>query len=180
MLERMTRPKARPGNRFACSAADPKSVFVPLSPGWLQPLSRYFAHNARPTRSPKYSLFISHGGCPPCPSDTSTDAISRAFTVAPWQMAPWRVWRRWRIVEQVNGKIRSGMICRLSPGSQTPPGGSHQIILLCRMAPTLDIPLNQPTKIWFFKHTFLDPPMIARHICAKNNLPFFAGKCSHR
>ena len=115
MLERMTRPKARPGNQFACSAADPKSVFVPLSPGWLQPLSRYFAHNARPTRSPKYSLFISHGGCPPCPSDTSTDAISRTFTVAPWQMAPWRVWRRWRIVEQVNGKIRSGMICRLSP-----------------------------------------------------------------
>ena len=154
MLERMTRLKARPGNRFACSP-DPKSMFVPLSPGWLQPLSRYFAHNARPTRSPKYSLFISHGGCPPCPSDTSTDAISRAFTVAPWQMAPWRVWRRWRIVEQVNGKIRSGMICRLSPGSQTPPGGD-QIILLCRMAPTLDIPLNQPTKIWFLKHTLLD------------------------
>ena len=147
----MTRLKSRPGNRFACSP-DPKSMFVPLSPGWLQPLSRYFAHNATHHQvSAKYSLFISHGGCPPCPSDTD------AITVAPWQMAPWRVWRRWRIGEQVNGKIWSGMICRVSPTSQTPPGGSHQIILLCRMAPTLDIPLNQPTKIWFFKHTLLEP-----------------------
>ena len=54
-------------------------MFVPLSPAWLQPLSRYFAHNAAHHQvSAKYSLFISHGGCPPCPP---------MLSAAPWS---WR------------------------------------------------------------------------------------------
>ena len=32
--------------------------------------------------------------------------------------------------------------------------------------------MNQPTKIWFLKHTLLDRPMIARYLSARNNLPF--------
>ena len=68
---------------------------------------------------------------------------------------------RCSMVEQVNGKIRSRMICRISPGSQTPPGGD-QIILLCRRRrPPRDIPLNQPTKISLLKHTLLDRLTIA-------------------
>ena len=40
-------------------------------------------------------------------------------------------------------------------GSQTPPAAG-EIIPLCWRRRRPDIPLNQPTKIWFFKHTLGD------------------------
>ena len=80
ITERMTRPKSRPGNRFFVDdpPRDPSPcLFLCRQPGSSHCLG--ILPTMRPTtRSAKYSLFISHGGCPPCPP---------MLSAAPWS---WR------------------------------------------------------------------------------------------
>ena len=76
----MTRPKSRPGNRFFVDEPprDPSPcLFLCRQPGSSHCLGILPTMRAT-TRSAKYSLFISHGGCPPCPP---------MLSAAPWS---WR------------------------------------------------------------------------------------------
>ena len=143
----MTRPKSRPGNRFGsenpclsvCRQVG-SSHCLGILPTMLGPPGRPNIHCSSATGGVHrvhrcYQPHLGRGAR----ADGTMQGLARCS-----------------MVEQVNGKIRSRMICRISPGSQTPPGGD-QIILLCRRRrPPRDIPLNQPTKISLLIHTLLD------------------------
>ena len=152
ITERMTKPKSRPGNRFGsenpclsvCRQVG-SSHCLGILPTMLGPPGRPNIHCSSATGGVHrvhrcYQPHLGRGAR----ADGTMQGLARCS-----------------MVEQVNGKIRSRMICRISPGSQTPPGGD-QIILLCRRRrPPRDIPLNQPTKISLLKHTLLDRLTIA-------------------
>ena len=152
ITERMTKPKSRPGNRFGsenpclsvCRQVG-SSHCLGILPTMLGPPGRPNIHCSSATGGVHrvhrcYQPHLGRGAR----ADGTMQGLARCS-----------------MVEQVNGKIRSRMICRISPGSQTPPGGD-QIILLCRRRrPPRDIPLNQPTKISLLKHTMLDRLTIA-------------------
>ena len=149
----MTRPKSRPGNRFWWTTHQGIRARVCSSVASLAPaiVSVFCPQRGPPPGRPNIHCSSATGGVhrvhrcyqPHLGRGARADGTMQGLA-------------RCSMVEQVNGKIRSRMICRISPGSQTPPGGD-QIILLCRRRrPPRDIPLNQPTKISFLKHTLLD------------------------
>ena len=76
----MTRPKSRPGNRFWWTTHPGIRARVCSSVASLAPaiVSVFCPQCGHHQVSAKYSLFISHGGCPPCPP---------MLSAAPWS---WR------------------------------------------------------------------------------------------